>query len=155
MIPALINIDRLVSRLHATQDLRHCEMLGSMGMEFLEGYVHELAHLLDLDIPLDEALVTMGNNKAVAREIGQRCETADNTDHNEMVATAITTLVLDGFPCYKPEESESMMYANLRNEIHHKDLAASLFGRIRREHRTLELACEIADHLHRVYYHDL
>ncbi len=106
----------LNNELKATYNVEHSEIVGARGMEFLEGWCHEMAHVMDYGYSADNAADTAQNVsdvKQVLIDNYKQKNMREAADDNEVHATAITMIALTGFHGYKSSDSEGNMYGNV------------------------------------------
>lgn len=111
MLTSTADIDILIRKLKYRYDLEGAEMVGTTGIDYLEGLVHELGHVLDFGHTIGEAMGVIGSHRDVAKLVA-KFRTPRGQDGNEIRATAITVVALSGFPGYTAVNSTANMYSN-------------------------------------------
>lgn len=113
MLTSTADIDILIRKLKYRYDLEGAEMVGTTGIDYLEGLVHELGHVLDFGHTIGEAMGIIGSHRDVAK-LAIKPRTLRGQDGNEIRATAITVVALAGFPGYFTSDSIANMHSNTR-----------------------------------------
>jgi hypothetical protein len=147
----MLDVDQIRTRLHQVLDLRRSEMgrYNHKSVVFVEGYVHELAHILDLGLPLDAAMDVVQSSVQVHKTILHALPTVAQRDRNEVAATAMTMLVLNDVTGYDKASTIAMLYDNLCGMT--SDDASTLLSVLIKDPSTKRTASTIKQHLLQLY----
>ena len=109
------DVDLLYNWFRKKPVLQWGEMRNEKGISYLEGYVHEIAHLVDIGVPIAEAVQYAGTWHQVSDRLRAYYRNANTfqRDGNEIRATAITVITLSCCQSYSSSDSFNSMFDNV------------------------------------------
>ncbi len=105
----------LNNAIKSVYDTTRSESVGLNGLDFLESWCHEMAHLMDLGYSADDAADTAQDVRDVVDAMNERIEGTKAKDNNEVNASAIVICALKCVEGYDPSTSVSNCHGNVSN----------------------------------------